>query len=89
MPVSSCGRVVPASRGWTSSPAAGVTGYVDEIVRLVDTVGADHVAIGTDMDGILPQSVIFDDYAEWPSPGVSPGSPRPGRARDEPAKEGE
>ena len=45
----------------------GVTGYVDEIVRLVDTVGADHVAIGTDMDGILPQSVILDDYAEWPS----------------------
>jgi membrane dipeptidase len=45
----------------------GMTGYVDEIVRLVDTVGADHVAIGTDMDGILPQSLIFDDYAEWPS----------------------
>ena len=45
----------------------GMGGYVDEIVRLVDTVGADHVAIGTDMDGILPPSIIFDDYAEWPS----------------------
>jgi membrane dipeptidase len=45
----------------------GMSGYIDEIVRLIDTVGIDHVAIGTDMDGILPPYTIFDDYAEWPS----------------------
>jgi len=41
-------------------------GYIGEIMRLVDAIGVDHVAIGTDMDGIV-QNVIFDDYAEWPS----------------------
>jgi microsomal dipeptidase-like Zn-dependent dipeptidase len=30
-------------------------------------LGVDYVAIGTDMDGILPPSIIFDDYAEWPT----------------------
>lgn len=45
----------------------GMSGYIDEIRRLIDTVGIDHVAIGTDMDGILPPSIIFDDYAERPS----------------------
>jgi microsomal dipeptidase-like Zn-dependent dipeptidase len=30
-------------------------------------VGVDHVAIGTDMDGIVRQNVLFDDYAQWPS----------------------
>jgi hypothetical protein len=27
-------------------------------------LGVDYVAVGTDMDGILPPSIIFDDYAE-------------------------
>jgi membrane dipeptidase len=45
----------------------GMSGYIDEIKRLIDTVGVDHVAIGTDMDGILPASIIFDDYVEWPT----------------------
>ena len=37
-------------------------------VRMIETVGVDHVGIGTDMDGISPASFAsFDDYAEWPS----------------------
>jgi len=27
----------------------------------------DHVAIGTDMEGILGGNALFDDYAEWPT----------------------
>jgi len=43
-----------------------VGGYVRYISRLVDVVGIDHVAVGTDMDGIGP-SAIFTSYARWPS----------------------
>jgi membrane dipeptidase len=49
----------------------GMSGYIDEILRLIDAVGIDHVAIGTDMNGVLPPYIIFDDYAEWPSIGAS------------------
>ena len=46
----------------------GFRGYIDHIVRMIETVGVDHVGIGTDMDGISPASFAsFDDYAEWPS----------------------
>ena len=46
----------------------GLGGYVEHIVRMIETVGVDHVGIGTDMDGISPPSfVAFDDYSEWPS----------------------
>jgi membrane dipeptidase len=40
--------------------------YVEHISRLVDVVGIDHVAIGTDMDGIGP-AAIFTSYSRWPS----------------------
>ena len=43
-----------------------IGGYVTHISRLVDVVGVDHVAIGTDMDGIGP-GAIFTSYARWPS----------------------
>ena len=46
----------------------GFRGYIDHIVRMIETVGVDHVGIGTDMDGLSPASFAsFDDYAEWPS----------------------
>jgi len=46
----------------------GLSGYVEHIVRMIDTVGVDHVGVGTDMDGISPPSfVAYDDYARWPS----------------------
>ena len=44
----------------------GFRGYIDHLSRMADAVGVDHVAIGTDMDGIPLRFVTFDDYAEWP-----------------------
>ena len=43
-----------------------IAGYANHVARLVDAVGIDHVAVGTDMDGIGP-SAIFTTYARWPS----------------------
>jgi membrane dipeptidase len=43
-----------------------IGGYVQHVSRLVDVVGIDHVALGTDMDGIGP-GAIFTSYARWPS----------------------
>jgi len=45
----------------------GFSGYIDHLSRMADAVGIDHVAVGTDMDGIPSQFVTFTDYAEWPS----------------------
>jgi membrane dipeptidase len=45
----------------------GFSGYIDHVSRMVDAVGIDHVAIGTDMDGIPVRICTFDDYSEWPS----------------------
>lgn len=40
-----------------------VADWITSILRLVDAVGPDHVAIGTDMDAnYLP---VFADYAQW------------------------
>ena len=48
MAVASAGGLVGAwPSGVTSTTLAD---FIDEIVRLVDVVGADHVAIGTDLD---------------------------------------
>lgn len=41
-----------------------VADWIASILRLVDAVGIDHVAIGTDMDAnYMP---VFGDYADWP-----------------------
>lgn len=41
-----------------------VADWIASILRLVDAVGIDHVAIGTDMDAnYMP---VFSDYADWP-----------------------
>lgn len=42
--------------------------YADELVRLVQAYGVDHVGIGTDMFG-LPHSIIpsYDEFAELPA----------------------
>lgn len=50
----------------------GFSGYVTHIERMIDVVGADHVGIGTDMDGISPPAFVsYDDYAQWPSIGAA------------------
>ena len=41
-----------------------VAEWITSILRLIETVGIDHVAIGTDMDAnFMP---VFADYADWP-----------------------
>jgi membrane dipeptidase len=37
--------------------------YIDQIVKLADTVGIDHVGIGTDMDAV--RSPVWDDYSAF------------------------
>jgi membrane dipeptidase len=49
-----------------SIDALDFNGFIDNVQRLVDAVGVDHVGIGSDMDGI-PYNPLFTDYAEWPS----------------------
>ena len=49
-----------------SIDAFDFNGFIDNVQRLVDAVGVDHVGIGSDMDGI-PIFPLFTDYAEWPS----------------------
>jgi len=41
-------------------------GFIDHVSRLVDLIGADHVGLGTDMDGI-PAGGTFTDWGEWPA----------------------
>jgi len=65
-------RLVAAGGGvlgaWPISIRPGsFTTFIDHIKRMVDTVGIDHVAIGTDMAGINPRNVLFTDWAAWPS----------------------
>jgi membrane dipeptidase len=62
-------RLVTEHGGIVGSVPSGigqktVADWIDSIFRLVDAVGIDHVAIGTDMDAnYLP---VFADYAQWP-----------------------
>lgn len=44
----------------------GMAGFVDNVLRLIDTVGMDHVGIGTDMDGTGNLPVAFDRYTLLP-----------------------
>ena len=46
---------------------AGFSTFIDHIKRMVDAVGVDHVAVGTDLAGVSPRSALFTDWAEWPS----------------------
>ena len=46
---------------------AGFDTFIDHIKRMADTVGIDHVGIGTDMGGVSARSVLFTSYARWPS----------------------
>ncbi len=43
-----------------------MVGFVEHTLRLIDTVGIDHVGIGTDMDGTGNRPVAFDRYPLLP-----------------------
>jgi membrane dipeptidase len=50
----------------------GFSGYITHLERMIAAVGADHVGVGTDMDGISPASFLaWDDYGDWPSIGAA------------------
>jgi membrane dipeptidase len=52
---------------WPVSPrSARFSPFIDHVVRLVEAVGADHVGVGTDMDGVGPYAVVTS-YGDWPS----------------------
>ena len=44
-------------------PVRSKGSYADEIVRMCDLVGPDHVAFGTDMEGVWPNRMM-NDYAD-------------------------
>jgi membrane dipeptidase len=55
--------MTPASYGpgpWAPSPD-----FLDEILRMVELLGAEHVSIGTDMDGNYQP--VMTSYREMPS----------------------
>jgi membrane dipeptidase len=62
-------RLVTRQGGIVGSVPSGigqktVADWIQSILRLVDAVGIDQVAIGTDMDAnYMP---VFSDYADWP-----------------------
>ena len=61
-------KLVAAAGGIIGSWPSGIghktfADYIDSIRRLVDTVGIDHVAIGTDMDANYRP--VFTNYRDW------------------------
>ena len=62
-------RLVTQAGGIVGSVPSGIgqktiADWIVSIMRLVEAVGVDHVAIGTDMDAnYMP---VFADYAQWP-----------------------
>lgn len=65
-------RLVASAGGLIGAWPSGVTSsslgdFADEILRLVDLIGVDHVAIGTDMDGnFRPVLRSYADFAALP-----------------------
>ena len=37
--------------------------YIDNIIKLADTIGIDHVGVGTDMDAV--RGPVYDDYSAF------------------------
>jgi len=63
--VAACGGLIGA---WPSGVTSGsLSDFADEVLRLIDLVGIDHVAIGTDMDGnFRPVMRNYADFAALP-----------------------
>jgi len=63
--VSSAGGLIGAWPAGVTSTSLG--DFADEIVRLVDLIGVDHVAVGTDMDAnYRPVLASYADFAALP-----------------------
>jgi membrane dipeptidase len=62
-------RAIASTRGvigiWPVAENANVSAYSDNIARMVDVVGVDHVGIGTDQLGLLGPSCL-PSYADLP-----------------------
>ena len=50
---------------WSLAPSfgGGIDGYAAEIIRMVNLIGADHVMIGSDQDG-LPQGAVINQLSD-------------------------
>jgi membrane dipeptidase len=46
-----------------SLPGGGIRGYVEEIIRMIDVLGPEHVMFGTDIDG-LPAGAVISDFGD-------------------------
>ena len=62
-------QAIVETNGYVGAWPAGIgistlEGYVSRIVELVDWIGVDHVAIGSDMDANYKP--VFEDYAKMP-----------------------
>jgi membrane dipeptidase len=80
-------RLVTRTGGVVGAVAAGFgqdsfSEYLDTIVRMVDLLGVDHVAIGTDMD--FTYEPVFTSYLDWVR--IPAGLLARGLNRDEVAK---
>ena len=65
------GRLVASTGGvvgiWASPTFAGLGRYVDAVVRAVETLGVDHVGLGSDNSGFGRSQAAWTDYADFPS----------------------
>lgn len=59
--VASTGGVIGA---WPSGFSTSFEDYINNIMRLIDTVGVDHVGLGTDMDSNFKP--VLDSYLQLP-----------------------
>ncbi len=80
-------RRVAAGGGIIGAWPAGIglsslSDYIDQILRLIDLVGVDHAALGTDMDANYKP--VFDNYRQLPV--LVGGLLKRGLAEDEAAK---
>ncbi|MEQ8302858.1 MAG: membrane dipeptidase [Cyclobacteriaceae bacterium] len=61
MVIAETGGVIGA---WPSGFSTSFDDYIDNIMRLIDVVGVDHVGLGTDMDSNYKP--VFDSYLQLP-----------------------
>jgi membrane dipeptidase len=64
------GRLVASTGGvvgiWANPNFMTLSRYVDGVARAAETLGVDHVALGTDNSGFGHTEAIWSDYADFP-----------------------